>query len=175
MWGQPSPPVHQAQLGRVDSCSEVELASLQPRSGERMQPTTQVVGGSTALANKPQRGEREFTARTTIPQTPCPAPILRDFHRLQTNAPRLPRQQEQSRCWQNPLLVRLLQKMNSRIAPNPVTGLWTACTRLKTRVLTNADFSLTKKIGRVELNRSLTASKVFPVGAASGAQAESLF
>ena len=36
-------------------------------------------------------------------------------------------------------------------------------------------FSLTQKIEGVQQDRSLTASKVFPVGAASGAQAESLF
>jgi hypothetical protein len=48
------------------------------------------------------------------------------------------------------------------------------CTRLKTRVLTKAYFSLTGKIEGVQQDRSLTASEVFPVGAASGAQAESL-
>jgi hypothetical protein len=48
-----------------------------------------------------------------------------------------------------------------------------SCTRLKIHPLTKRDFSLTKKIESVELNRSLTASKVFPVGAASGTQAQS--
>jgi hypothetical protein len=38
----------------------------------------------------------------------------------------------------------------------------------------SAIFSLTKKIEGVQQDRSLTVSKVFPVGAASGAQAKSL-
>jgi hypothetical protein len=38
-----------------------------------------------------------------------------------------------------------------------------------------AHFLLTVKMRGVKQTRSLTASKVFPVGAASGAQAESLF
>jgi hypothetical protein len=39
-----------------------------------------------------------------------------------------------------------------------VTALWTACTPLKIRVLTNAYFSLTEKIKGVQQDRSLTAS-----------------
>jgi hypothetical protein len=43
-------------------------------------------------------------------------------------------------------------------APNPVTVLWTACTRMKTRVLTIAYFPLTEKIEGVQQDRSLIAS-----------------
>jgi hypothetical protein len=39
----------------------------------------------------------------------------------------------------------------------------------------SAHFLLTKKIKSVKQTRSLTPSKVFPVGAASGARTESLF
>jgi hypothetical protein len=39
---------------------------------------------------------------------------------------------------------------------------------------TGCDFLLTLKMKRVKQTRSLTASEVFPVGAASGAQAKSL-
>ena len=35
-------------------------------------------------------------------------------------------------------LMRRLRETCCVVAPNPVTGLWTGCTRLKTRVLTNA-------------------------------------
>jgi hypothetical protein len=59
------------------------------------------------------------------------------------------------------------------VAQFPVMGLWTTCTRLKIHLLTERDFRLTFFPEGVELNRSLTASKVFPVGAASGAQAQS--
>jgi hypothetical protein len=45
-----------------------------------------------------------------------------------------------------------------RFAQFPVRGLCTACTRLKTRVVTNAYFRLTKKIEGVQQDRSLTAS-----------------
>jgi hypothetical protein len=44
------------------------------------------------------------------------------------------------------------------VAQFPVRGLCTACTRLKTRVVTNAYFRLTKKIEGVQQDRSLTAS-----------------
>jgi hypothetical protein len=50
------------------------------------------------------------------------------------------------------------EKLEKGIAPKPVTGLWTGCTRLKIHVLTNAYFSLTEKIEGVEQHCSLTAS-----------------
>jgi hypothetical protein len=49
-------------------------------------------------------------------------------------------------------------KLFSGTALFPVMRLWTACTPLKTRVLTNAYFSLTEKIEGVQQDRSLTAS-----------------
>jgi hypothetical protein len=45
---------------------------------------------------------------------------------------------------------------------------------LKNQLLIKLYFSLTQKIEGVQQDRSLTPSKVFPVGAASGAQAKSL-
>jgi hypothetical protein len=57
-----------------------------------------------------------------------------------------------------PPLVRLLANVNSEAAPFSVTSLWTACTCLKTGVLTKAYFSLTQKIEGVQQDRSLTAS-----------------
>src|SRR5256885_8535761 len=58
----------------------------------------------------------------------------------------------------NPHLARALAKVDFGAAPFPVMGLWTARTRLKTRVLTNAYFSLTQKLEGVQQDRSLTAS-----------------
>src|SRR5271166_2083042 len=51
-----------------------------------------------------------------------------------------------------------LEEMVWGIAPNPVMGLWTGCTRLKIRVLTSAYFPLTEKTEGVQQDCSLTAS-----------------
>jgi hypothetical protein len=75
---------------------------------------------------------------------------------------------------ENPRLARGLAKVLRHTAQNSVMRLWTARTRLKTHIVTTHHFSLTAKIEGVQQDRSLTPSKVFPVGAASGAQAESL-
>jgi hypothetical protein len=64
----------------------------------------------------------------------------------------------QNQFSENRYWVRLLAKVNPGAAPFPVSGLWTACTRLKIHVLTNAYFSLTEKIEGVQQDRSLTAS-----------------
>jgi len=42
--------------------------------------------------------------------------------------------------WQSPHPERGLRKINSSSAPNPVTRLWTACTRLKIQMLQSAIF-----------------------------------
>jgi hypothetical protein len=75
---------------------------------------------------------------------------------------------------ENLRLARVLRELFEPTAQNPVIPLWTACTRLKTHAVKTRDFSLTQKIEGVQQDRSLTPSKVFPVGAASGARAESL-
>jgi len=54
--------------------------------------------------------------------------------------------------------MRPLLEMSSGTALFSVTALWTACTLLEIRVLTNAYFSLTGKIKGVQQDRSLTAS-----------------
>ena len=54
------------------------------------------------------------------------------------------------------------------------TGLWMGCTRLIFQQIKRPPFLLTLKLEGVKETRSLTASEVFPVGAASGAQAKSL-
>jgi hypothetical protein len=51
-------------------------------------------------------------------------------------------------------------------------GMWTACTPLQIKGHTVVPFSLTLKIEGVKQTRSSTASEVFLVGAASGAQAK---
>ncbi len=76
---------------------------------------------------------------------------------------------------EKPRLARVLRKVLDVTAQNLVMRLWTARTRLKTHTVTTRDFPLTPKIEGVQQDRSLTPSKFFPVGAASGAQAESLF
>ena len=57
-----------------------------------------------------------------------------------------------------PRLALDLCKLNRRIAPNPVMGLWTGCTRLKIQIVADAEFRLTKKIGSVQQDCSLTTS-----------------
>src|SRR5580704_10930301 len=57
--------------------------------------------------------------------------------------------------WRNPRLKRGLRERLCRLAPNPVTGLCTACTRLKIQVLTNTYFSLTENVEGVQQDRSL--------------------
>jgi hypothetical protein len=57
-----------------------------------------------------------------------------------------------------PRWMRVLAQTSLTLAQITGTGLWTACTRLKTCVLTNAYFSLTEKIEGVQQDRSLTAS-----------------
>jgi hypothetical protein len=59
---------------------------------------------------------------------------------------------------ETPRLARSLRETVLRPAPNPVMGLWTGCTRLKTQIVTKRDFPLTKKIESVQQDRSLTAS-----------------
>jgi hypothetical protein len=46
--------------------------------------------------------------------------------------------------------AKAFRKVRGVAAPIPVTGLWTACTRLKRHVLTKAYFSLTLKIEGVK-------------------------
>jgi hypothetical protein len=59
---------------------------------------------------------------------------------------------------EKPRPARGLQKIHFSSAPFPVMRLWTGCTRLKIRVLTTCDFSLTENIEGVQQDRSLTAS-----------------
>jgi hypothetical protein len=56
---------------------------------------------------------------------------------------------------QTPRSTRFPQDPFRRVAPNPVSGLWTACTRLKRRVLTSAYFSIDGK------NRRSTTGSFF--------------
>jgi len=44
---------------------------------------------------------------------------------------------------QNARWVRVLRENEGFSAPNPVIGLWTACTGLKTQIVRGRDFSLT--------------------------------
>jgi hypothetical protein len=91
-------------------------------------------------------------------QMPCGALEVRDFHKLETEARRLFTSTCINAEYEKPRLVRGLPETVSRSAPNPVMGLWTGCTRLKTRVVTERDFSLTERIEGVQEDRSLTAS-----------------
>src|SRR6266516_8045811 len=59
---------------------------------------------------------------------------------------------------ETPRPTRSLRETVFHSAPNSVTVLWTGCTRLKTQIVTNRDFPLTKKIESVQQDRSLTAS-----------------
>jgi hypothetical protein len=106
-------------------------------------------------AGKPQAGCGKSSIFTNLKHN-------RDFRFTSTRAD--PKREK-------PRLARILRKVLELTAQDSVMRLWTACTRLKTHRVTTRDFSLTEKIERVQQDRSLTPSKVFPVGAASGAQA----
>jgi hypothetical protein len=91
-------------------------------------------------------------------QIPRQAREARDFHKRQIEFfPGV-----KSTCLhssgENTRLGRTLQRINGRPAPNPVVGLWTGCTRLKTYVVMKRDFSLTGFVEGVQQDRSLTAS-----------------
>jgi hypothetical protein len=91
-------------------------------------------------------------------QIPCGAREVRDFHNPETASVLAHYIDSYQCCGRNSAFGAGLREMGFGIAPNPVTALWTACTRLKTHVLTNAYFSLTEKIEGVQQDRSLTAS-----------------
>jgi hypothetical protein len=89
---------------------------------------------------------------------PCGAREELDFHKRENDSCQRFRSIHiniigKTRVWRG-----VLRKINSRSAPNPVTGLWTGCTRLKKQTVTGACFRLTKIIEGVQQDRSLTAS-----------------
>jgi hypothetical protein len=106
----------------------------------------------------PHRGKRTVLPELPVSEIPCQVREVPDFHNRETESSAGFTSTHINTAGENPRLKRGLQGLLCRFAPNPVTGLWTACTRLKRQVLTNAHFSLTGKIEGVEQDRSLTAS-----------------
>jgi hypothetical protein len=73
-------------------------------------------------------------------ETPCQARGVLDFHKRENNSLPALRIDSYQYYWQSPHPERGLRKINSSSAPNPVTRLWTACTRLKIQMLQSAIF-----------------------------------
>src|SRR5579872_1834862 len=88
-------------------------------------------------------------------QIPCWPREVRDFHRGVTKGLKAPNI-DSSRA--NPRWMRRFAESWPEVAPNPVTGLWTGCTRLKKQIVAGACFRLTENLEGVQQDRSLTAS-----------------
>src|SRR6266496_3208832 len=82
----------------------------------------------------------------------------RDFHKASIKVPDGFMFTPVTVMGETPRLTRSLRETVFRSAPNPVTVLWTRCTRLKKQIVAGACFRLTKKIESVQQDRSLTAS-----------------
>jgi hypothetical protein len=71
---------------------------------------------------------------------PCQVLGVRDFHKAETEF-RLPFASIPVNTEsETPLLARNLRELCCGSAPNPVTALWTACTRLKIQIVAGAYF-----------------------------------
>ncbi|MGB2602000.1 MAG: hypothetical protein WBC78_00285, partial [Candidatus Sulfotelmatobacter sp.] len=105
-----------------------------------------------------QRGERHFFPDVPISEIPRWAREVRDIHKPEIISRGGFTSILINTGSETPRPTRNARKVCYGVAPKLVMGLWTACTRLKIRVLTSAYFSLTEKIEGVQQDCSLTAS-----------------
>ena len=159
MWGQPPSAVRRAQLERfsLSPAKWTALSSRQPAMPSFVLKLHPVEPGSTdsrgrrSQINRPVHLGSEFKWRAG--RRKCWI-----FTRPKQKPGEVGQRSIVHEKGETRRLARGLRGAVRRIAPNPVRGLWTACTRLKIRVLTSAYFSLTEKIEGVQQDRSLTAS-----------------
>jgi hypothetical protein len=150
-------------LAPANRCGTVSRR-LVPRRATRS-PQDDILSGLLKIQTTPLAKGRSRKAarkrciqRASDSRIPCPTREALDFHSRvtkQTTHSTFGRTRE---FCETRLPRGFRAKTISPAAPFLVRGLCTACTRLKTRVVTNAYFRLTEKIEGVQQDRSLTAS-----------------
>ena len=163
MWGQPPSAVRRAKLGHghrwIQTSRSIRPPNSSREAAKECSPRRQSWGGQVQQHSQAPKGRKKPphetcpSCKTLAPRRSCAiftVPSDIQFRTLWARTYFKIRQTPQSTPFPRDLLRHL--------APNPVTGLWTACTRLKIHVLTNAYFSLTGEIEGVQQDRSLTAS-----------------